>query len=298
MNTFEHIFPEFRHVMALSDAERIRFMETPRWIGYPKAQSVLQTLEKLFNSSSEEKRKRNLLLIGDPANGKTTLIKRFYEKHGQGYVEENSTPIKPVILAESPPKASEKELYYHILERFFAPYRFGDPTAKLRRQVVHLFHACKVRMLIIDEFHSLLEGTARQQREVMNCVKFLCNELKVPIVAVGTRNVIHALHTDPQHASRFDTATLPLWEAGKEFQSLLKGFETVLPLKKPSGLSAPESASLLHTISGGNIGDLHTVLVECAEEAILTGEERITLEIIKGKRKWQRLSNGIRELPL
>ena len=67
-------------------------------------------------------------------------------------------------------------------------------------------------MLIIDEFHSLLVGTPRLQRQVMNATKMLCNELQIPIVGVGTKDAIRVLHTYPQHASRFDVAELPTWK--------------------------------------------------------------------------------------
>ena len=67
-------------------------------------------------------------------------------------------------------------------------------------------------MLIIDEFHSLLVGTPRLQRQVMNAIKMLCNELQIPIVDVGTKDAIRVLHTYPQHASRFDVAELPTWK--------------------------------------------------------------------------------------
>ena len=67
-------------------------------------------------------------------------------------------------------------------------------------------------MLIIDEFYSLLVGTPRLQRQVMNAIKMLCNELQIPIVGVGTKDAIRVLHTHPQHASRFDVAELPTWK--------------------------------------------------------------------------------------
>jgi len=297
VSSLEHIHPEFRHVTALSDSERIHFLQEPRWIEYPAAKTVMDTLKGLLDAPSRP-RMPNLLLVAEPFNGKTTIVRRFYDTFGRAGSNATSSPAKPVVLAESPPRANEKELYIALLERFYVPYRTTDSTAKLRYQVVHLCRACSVRMLVIDEFHSLLEGTPRQQREVMNAIKLLCNELALPIIGVGTRDAVRALHTDPQHASRFDVLTLPLWKLNADFQSLLAGFESVLPLKKASRLFEPQSATLLHALSGGNIGDLHRLLSECAKEAIKTGEERIDMKIIEGKRKWKRPSNGIRELPL
>lgn len=294
MISYEHIHPDFRHIMGLSDKERIQFMDQPRWISYRTAQQILDTLQGLMHKP-QRPRMPNLLIVGDPNNGKTTVVRRFRDLCGQGYVDENADPVKPLILAESPPSADEKGLYISILERFFTPYRASDSTAKLRYQVVHLLRLCHTKILIIDEFHSLLTGSAIKQREVMNALKLLCNELAIPIVGVGSREAVRVLHTDPQHASRFDVITLPTWELNQDFQKLLAGFEKILPLKKASRLHQPESATLLHILSEGNTGNLHRLLVECASEAIKSGDEQIDKSIIESK-SWLRPTRGIREV--
>lgn len=294
MTNYDHLHQDFVAAMALSSAERIAVMDQPRWIGYTRATEILDVMQGLLNKP-QRPRMPNLLIVGDSNNGKTTLIRRFCELCGKSFVDENSNPVRPIILAEAPTSADEKALYISILERFWTPYRATDQIAKLRYQVIHLMRACQVRMLIIDELHSLLAGTAIKQREVMNALKLLCNELCIPIVGVGTREAVRVLHTDPQHASRFDVASLPTWSLDKDFQRLLASFEKVLPLRNPSRLHAPELASKLHSISEGNIGNLHRLLVECAKEAIASGTDQITAEIVE-KKKWIRPTRGIREL--
>lgn len=291
---FEHIHADFRHVMALSDKERLEFLDQKRWIGYKDAQFIIDTLQGLLHKPARL-RMPNLLIVGDSNNGKSSLIDRFFELCGKPYVNEDSDPVKPIIIAESPPNPDEKGLYISILEQFYAPYNSRDTPARLRYQVIHQFRSCKTRMLIVDEFHSLLTGTAIKQREVMNAIKLLCNELMIPIVGVGTRDAVRILHTDPQHASRFDMVTLPNWKLDKDFQRLLVGFEKVLPLKLPSRIHEPDKATLFHTISDGNLGNLHRLLVECATEAIKLGKETIDLDIIKSK-SWLRPTKGVREL--
>ena len=41
-------------------------------------------------------------------------------------------------------------------------------------------------MLIIDEIHSMLAGTFREQRIFLNSIRFLANDLRIPLVCVGT----------------------------------------------------------------------------------------------------------------
>ena len=117
MNDFKHIHPDFRHIMGLPAKERIAFMDHPRWIGYFMANRIIETMRGLMEKPARP-RMPNLLIVGEPNNGKTTIVRHFMELHGQGYVNEDADPVKPVILAESPPSADEKGLYIALLERF------------------------------------------------------------------------------------------------------------------------------------------------------------------------------------
>lgn len=293
MTEYAHLHANFRPVLQLSARERILFMGEPRWIGYKAAHHILDSLECLLDAPKRP-RMPNLLIVGDPNNGKTTIVRHFEKIHGQGYVDENSEPVRPIILAEAPPSAEEKDLYIAILDRMWMPYKTTDSKVTLRFQVIHALRELKVRMLIIDEVHSMLTGSATKQREVMNALKMLCNTLMIPIVGVGTRDAVQILHLDAQHASRFDVIKLETWKLNADFQRLLKSFEAVLPLKRPSELYKPELAQLIHSISGGNTGDLHGLLIECATEAINSGKECIDRPLIESK-SWKRPTRGIRE---
>ena len=294
MTSYEHLDPDLRHVLGLSDQERLAFLERSILLRYPAGDEILKRLERLLEMPKRP-RMGNLLIVGESNNGKTTLIEKFHSVHGQSSINSDNEPVKPIIVAESPPSADEKSLYLSLLDRFHAPHRTTAPATQLRFQAIHLLRQCHTRMLIIDEFHSLLTGTARKQAEVMNAIKFLCNELQIPIVGVGTHVAVSVLHTDPQHASRFEVAVLPRWKLDPAFQKLLVGFQRTLPLKRPSNLAGKEMAKELHVISTGNLGNLRELLVGCARKAIEKGTERITPEIVKSM-SWLRPTeeHGIR----
>ena len=294
MTTYEHIDPGLRHVLGLSDRERLAFLDRPILQRYPAGDEILKQLERLLEIPKRP-RMGNLLIVGESNNGKTTLIEKFHGVHGKPSINLDNKPVKPIIIAEAPPTADEKSLYLSILDRFHAPHRPTDPVTRLRFQTIHLLRECQTRMLMIDEIHSVLTGTSRKRAEVMNAIKFLCNELRIPIVAVGTRVAVQVLHGDPQHASRFEVAVLPKWKLNRDFQKLLVGFQETLPLKKASNLAAKEMAQRLYAISTGNLGDLRELLVACARKAIETGTERITPEIVESM-KWFRPTeaHGIR----
>jgi hypothetical protein len=73
----------------------------------------------------------------------------------------------------------------------------------LRQRTRVLARQLEIRMLIIDEIHSILAGTYREQRIILNAIRFLANDLRIPLVCVGTHEAKQALMTDQQLADHF-----------------------------------------------------------------------------------------------
>ena len=90
------------------------------------------------------------------------------------------------------------------------------------------------RMMIVDEVHHLLAGTVREQRQSLNQLKFLSNELRMPVVALGTSEALYAMQADPQIASRFEPFALPRWRESTGLREFVVGFGRLLPLHSPS----------------------------------------------------------------
>lgn len=280
MNDLSHIREEFRDKVSLSDDKRIRFMNEPRWIGYTRANRIIEILAEYMNRP-QRPRTVGLLLTGPSNNGKTTIVNRFMELYGERYMDHEEDPKVPVILTQAPDRPDERGLYASIIDQLWENYKLTAPIIKLRYQAIHLMRLCDVRILIIDELHSLLSGSVIKRKQVLNALKSLSNELKIPIVGVGTRDALTVIETDKQHASRFDVMTLPKWDKGAELQRVLVNFEMMLPLKKKSNLADAKKTRLLHFISDGNLGDLHRLLIDCATLAIESGKEMIDIDIIK-----------------
>ena len=298
MQIYEHIADDVLEVMSLSDSDRINTLFSDRWIGYKKAVTILDTLTDLLNRP-RKLRPECLLIVGDSNMGKTTIIHEFTKQHYTKTVNDIDMELlsvkKPVLTILAPAKANVKELYINILNHFFVPFRPTDPEAKLRNQAVHLMRKYETKMLIIDEIHNCLTGSTKLLSEVMNTLKNLSNDLSLNIVGVGTREAVTILHTDAQYASRFDVAMLPKWELNQDFLRLLLSYVRLLPLKKRSNLASQRLATLIFEISGGNFGDLNRLLIECAKEAILQGNEEITEEIVH-KFKWLKPTEGMRNI--
>ena len=71
-------------------------------------------------------------------------------------------------------------------------------------------------MLMIDAINSVLGGSARQQRQFLQLLRFLSNELQVAIVCAGVPEARFALLSDPQLRSRIFDVALDPWIAGPE----------------------------------------------------------------------------------
>ena len=142
---------------------------------------------------------------------------------------------------QAPPMPDENRFYNAILELLFALYKSADWPDNKQFQVIKLLKAVGLKMLIIDEIHHTLAGVMTKQRAFLNVIKYLGNELQIPIVGVGTQDAFRAIQADLQLSNRFDRVILPRWSNNDEFLNLLCTFEMAIPLKNPSNF-AEESA--------------------------------------------------------
>ena len=141
---------------------------------------------------------------------------------------------------------------------------------------MRLLRATGVRILIIDEVHNLLSGAAGQQRRFLNLLRWLGNELQIPLVAVGTAEALRAIQSDDQMANRFSPFPLPVWRDGDEYLRLLSSLEALLPLRRPSQLAELPLAGRILTASEGVLGEIVTLVTMGAAVAVTSGEEAIT----------------------
>lgn len=266
--------------LALPAAERIERIRSPRWIGYPRTKSIIAKLEDLLTWPKSH-RMPNLLLVGDTNNGKTMLVQRFRSLHPAHDNPQGQGVRVPVLVIQAPPTPDEGRFYNAILELLFAPYKPNDRVDKKQAQVVKLLRYVGLQMLVIDEIHHILAGNLNRQRTFLNVIKYLGNELQVPIVGVGTKDAFRAIQTDPQLANRFEPALLPRWTFDADFLRLLASFERMLPLAEPSNLHDTSLATKLFSLSEGYLGELSTLLTLAGAAAVESGRERIDAKLIE-----------------
>jgi Bacterial TniB protein len=279
MGDGEHLNAAARAALDLQPPARIAHIRRPRWIGYTRAQQLLAKLDDLLTHPKTH-RMPNLLIVGDTNAGKTMLANRFVQVHPASDNPVGDAVIVPVLVVQAPPGPDENRFYNTILEGLGAPYTPRERVAQKQVQVLRLLKHIGLRMLIIDEVHNVLSGPVTKQRQFLHVLKYLGNDLQIPLVGVGIKEALRALQADPQLANRFEPAALPRWRLDQEFQRLLVSFERALPLRTASRLADEPLARKLLALSEGSLGELSALLTAAAVYAVTSGAERIDAEVL------------------
>ena len=162
-----------------------------------------------------------------------------------------------------------------------SPARISHRLSDREMLVTRLLALVHCRLLILDETQDLLHGGENEQRRTLQAIKFLMNELRLPVLAFGTEQAAQGFSSDPHLAARFTEIPLPLWRPDKTLANFLATYERFLPLRKPSNLAASDKVALLAKVGGGVLDSIVQRVQNAALMAIASGSEQITLELLK-----------------
>lgn len=267
-----HLHPDVHAVAGLPAAERVTRIRADRWIGYPKAVEAVDRLDTLL-AWPRKQRMPNLLLVGPTNNGKSMIIEQFRRRHLP--VTQPDREHIPVVSIQMPSEPSPLRFYTAILAALGAPAGPRRRLVDLEQLVFRLLREVDARILVIDELHNILAGRGESRREFLNLLRLLGNELRIPIVGVGTREAYLAVRSDDQLENRFEPFILPLWEPGEATRSLLASFAASFPLRQRSVLDTDDMMSYLLARSEGTIGELAHLLTMAAVAAVDSAVEAI-----------------------
>lgn len=289
--SFNHLSKLTMGIVSKSRSERINYLQSRRWIGYPVAKQILTKLDDLA-SHKPNGCKPNLLIYGIANNGKTTLVNQFTKRCGTKLNEETGIIEHPVFHMQMPPSPEESRFYDSILNKLKAPYRQRDSISRKQTQAITIMRNLGVKLLIIDEFQHTLIGPVRRQRLFLQSLKYLSNELKAPVVAVGTNDALRAIRVEAQDTNKFDQVELKKWMFDDNFKRLLCSFESILPLPAASKLQQSDIAMKLYSMSDGILGELSGLINMACEYAINNDLDSINLEVLS-KLDWSKPSSRL-----
>jgi hypothetical protein len=278
---FPHLHDSVQAIVSVvSDEARIRRIRADRWVGYARAEAALSAFEDLL-SFPKRTRMPNLLLCGPTNNGKSMMLEKFTRAHPRlSGINSEGVPGIPVLKIQMPPGPDERRFFSAMLDALGYPRRGSESVSRRQDLVMRLMHASEVDLLIIDEVHNLLSGTQLLQRRMLNLLRWLGNELQIPIVAAGTAEALHAIQSDDQLANRFEPIALPRWSYGEEYRELLRTLEALLPLRCPSHLAGSALAEKILSAAEGILGEVVSIVTRAAVRAVTSGSESITAKLI------------------
>ena len=274
------------------DDGRIALIQSDIWIGFPRAEQVLDRLHGLIEMSRQT-RMPGLLVHGASGIGKTMIARNLSRRYAPEYDPESGVTHTPLLLLQAPPAPDERRFYMHILAAVGAP----SSTLSLKAQsVASLLRDLGLRMIMIDEVHNLLAGTHREQRRFLNVLRYLSNELEASLVCYGVSEAVDAIRGDVQLARRLDEHHLPNWRDDAEFSDMIQTLIAAMPLEKKSNLQVRSLKQIL-ALTGGVTSRIFALVKDLSIDAIISGDECVTDDAIaKWTPVWSRHANAQRRL--
>jgi hypothetical protein len=274
-----HLTPAAAALLGESHERRIRAILSERWVLYPRAKQALDCLNALVGHPRTT-RMPSIAIFGDSGMGKTMIMQRFCAENPAAFDAEAGRERTSILALQMSGQPTERRLYAHILAALGAPQGPRADIARLERTALSLLKAIGVQVLVIDEIHNILAGSHREQRIVLNALRFLSNELKISLICFGVAEAREAISGDVQLARRFDELTLPRWSADAHYEALVISILRNMPLREPTALTAKSLRRILQ-VTEGLTALIFRMLNELAIEAVSTGAERITDEAVE-----------------
>ena len=101
---------EAQEIINKTNEERIAYISEDRWIHYPQAEEIIQTLESIKTYEKNKTRVTSILLVGSSNNGKTSLLEEFVRRNpSYDYYSENSDKFTNCLL--------RLPLFYELTEK-------------------------------------------------------------------------------------------------------------------------------------------------------------------------------------
>ena len=139
------------------------------------------------------------LLYGDNDIGKTMIFDKFVRDHPNICNQFGEVEARKVLCLQMPSKPKDGRLYAQIIDGLGHKAPCTRRGTDLEILALRLLHRNPPRLMIVDDVHHLLAGSVREQRQSLNQHKFMSNELRMPVVALGIGEALYAMQADPQN---------------------------------------------------------------------------------------------------
>jgi hypothetical protein len=226
-------------------------------------------------------------LIGVSGMGKSTTSEAVLSAYPQ-YILHKDLDLHQLVWlkVECPKDGSVKELALNILRAFDAVLGTAH-TPKVTRNVTldmlmslvkQLARAHFLGVLVLDELQNVSVRKSGGREELMNWFQELVNELKLPLVVLGTFKARAVLQLDARHSRRAGVMGGATWrplERGAEFDLLIETLWSYQWLREPGDLT-DEFKGMVYLETQGVVAFIVDMFLVSQLHALSHGKESLT----------------------
>jgi hypothetical protein len=267
----------------------------------PQLAAISDDLEQIVASNRQDPdRVRGAAVIDAlPGLGKTTIANTFARGFDRtqirrfGPATEEGHERLPVFRVGLTSKTTLRTLNRMICEFYGHPGTDRANAARLASYAVDCVLSCATRVGVIDDVH-FINPAHKDGLDVSNHLKWLANELPVTFIYTGVGLAERRLFAEgllgehvalAQTGRRWTRLTLPPFhvstdEGRHQWQGLLKATERQLVLAHAQPGMLTGLADYLFARSSGHIGSFITLIIRGCYQAIRTGAEQLTRELL------------------
>jgi hypothetical protein len=258
-------------------------------IRYPRFNELHEDIGMCQQMSGIAGEPQCMVLEGMTGAGKSTLV-RSYAETFMRYETDTGTKI-PVFYMETPSPVTVKGMAARMLEVMGDPAAHKGPLWAMNARLTHFIHACEVEIVILDDFHHLIDKeTHRVLETVSDWLKVLIKETGVPFLVVGIEGTVELILRANAQLSRLFAVRETLepfhWNPASEkairkFASFVKYAEKGVGIPLSEELPQVELLYRLHCATDGVVGNLMNLMRFAALLAEKQGVEVLTLAILR-----------------
>jgi Cdc6-like AAA superfamily ATPase len=222
---------------------------------------------------------QNMLIHGASGAGKSMIIEKFIRSHRTDSDRPEET--RPIVSMQMPALPTLRSFFSELLRSLECTVIIGSRISELEHDALRQLKRASPKLISIDEIHHLLACTPREQRAALNVLKFLSNELRVSIIALGTGEALHVMRTDPQIASRFESHALPAWTANEDLRRFLAGFLQQLDVDPNYIVGSRVAIDYILELTSGITGRIVELLRLSARCALRCQSRELSIEALR-----------------
>jgi hypothetical protein len=228
--------------------------------------------------------RRGLILSGAAGTGKTTAITQFGKTHE--VIDQQRHPHRtdrvPVVYVTVPPAATPRMLAAEFARFLGLPVTTRANMTDIIEAVCGVCCGTGTSLVVCDELHNVSLAT-RAGAEVSDTLKYFSERIPATFVYAGInveREGLFSGTRGQQIAGRFSLITATPFPYAEDWHGVVATLEDTLRLHEHQPGTLVGLDHYLHQRTGGMIGSLSHLIRGAAIEAILSGSEKITRQLL------------------